>query len=76
MRPALIALLGLMAGCGPNWEFCTPTDETRERHRAGYMQPVVAGKVTTMIWHPPRDWTERRWHCPTEEKEYYWRREG
>jgi hypothetical protein len=74
-KKMLVATL-LLAGCDPNWEECTPTDTTQERHQAAWTQYVAVGKVQTPIVHPARDWTERQWHCPDErDGQYYWREE-
>jgi len=46
-----------------DWSKCRPTQDYRDRHSPMWIQKV--GDST--IIHPARDWTERRYVCPSDE---------
>lgn len=51
---------------------CDASDQWRDRHTAMWVQHMKVGDVTTFITHPARDWTERLYHCPKNDR---WREE-
>ena len=69
---AIVPVYFLIKESTYDWSQCAITEETRERHRAMWVQTQRVGNVTTTIVHPARDWTERKWNCPEGEK---WRSE-
>lgn len=52
---------------------CQATEQYVDRHQNSWIQYIHNGKTSTMIIHPARDWTERLYQCPEEER---WREES
>lgn len=52
---------------------CQETDEYEDRHTVSWVQYINTGKATTVIIHPARNWTERKYYCP--DNEIRWREE-